>query len=108
MRREFSKATKKAAWERADGLCDICKQDFADRTAEYHHHLEAALGGSNELENCQVLCPPCHRYITTATSIPRTSKVRRILEKRAGLRRSGHRIQSRGWATFTVKNERHE
>ncbi len=97
-RSEFSKSVRDAAWYRCEDRCDICKQEFAGRRPEYHHHLEAALGGSNDLENCQVLCPTCHRYITTATSIPRTSKVRRILEKRAGLRRPKQKIQSRGFA----------
>lgn len=112
-RAEFSKATKEAAWKRCHFIekqldywphvafkpgCEVCKQPLAGRQPEYDHHpIPAALDGPATLENCRVLCPPCHRQLTKSETTPMVSKAKRIEEKRAGLRRSKHKIQSRGF-----------
>jgi len=86
-RAEFSKKTRLQAFERCKGICECgCNQKIIT-SAEYHHIIAAAIGGSNELDNCQVLSKKCHRRITTTKTIKITSKATRIYEKRAGVRK---------------------
>ena len=59
-RAEFSKATKAAAMLRAGGLCECCGLKIIG-TPEYDHVTPAAIGGSDDLDNCRVLDPKCHR-----------------------------------------------
>lgn len=85
-RAEFSKATKLAAWERCRGFCECgCGQKIIG-TPEYDHALEDYVGGSNALQNCVVMSKKCHR-LKTKESRPEIDKTRRILEKRAGVRK---------------------
>jgi 5-methylcytosine-specific restriction endonuclease McrA len=92
-RAEFSKQTKREAWLRChdgQGLprCEGCGQLFEGRRPEYDHKIAAELGGDNSLENCQCLCPKCHRAKTSFADIPRIAKNARIRDKRAGLRKT--------------------
>ena len=85
---EFSQPTRKAAWERADGICECgCGVPFGphpkDRP-EYDHDLPADLGGDGSLGNCRVLRRCCHRAKTDA-DIRMIAKARRGEKKRAGL-----------------------
>lgn len=81
MRQEFTAATRKAAWERCQGLCEVCGQPILPHRPHYHHVVEAALGGGNDLDNCMVLHPKCHAVITAETSAPRLARVARIWNK---------------------------
>ena len=87
-RAEFSLATKIAAYERADGICECgCGQPFGEHPKErpeYHHRVEAALGGGNDLENCRCVRVDCHLKITASVSAPRVAKVRREKKRRKG------------------------
>jgi 5-methylcytosine-specific restriction endonuclease McrA len=87
-RAEFSKQTKREAWLRADGHCEGCTQPFEGRRPEYDHKIAAELGGDNSLENCQCLCPKCHRAKTSLEDVPRIAKNVRIRDKHAGLRKA--------------------
>ena len=96
MRREFSKATKLAAWERSGGRCECgCGQKIIG-TPEYDHRLEDYVGGANDLVNCVVMSKRCHRLKTNANR-PEIDKTRRIAEKRAGVRK---RQGFKGWRRF--------
>jgi 5-methylcytosine-specific restriction endonuclease McrA len=95
-RSEFSKSTKLAAWERCGGYCEDCGGKIF--TAEYDHIVPCAIGGTNDLDNCRVLCRRCHRAKTSAVDVPQIAKSRRINEKRAGVRR--RRTGFRGWRKF--------
>lgn len=87
-RAEFSKATKLSAWERCGGRCE-CGCQLKIITPEYDHFpVPAALGGSNDLENCRVLDRKCHRRITAQKDVPAIAKSQRGFEKRAGIRRT--------------------
>lgn len=98
-RSEFSKATKLEAMHRSQGKCEACLQDLAGRTPEYDHILPDYMGGSNDLDNCQVLCPKCHGIKTRDEDRPRIDKTRRIIEKSAGVRKTrGFRRPPRGWS----------
>lgn len=88
MRAEFSPKTKLAAFERCKGICECgCGQKI--EVAEYDHYpVPAAFGGSNDLDNCRALRKKCHRRITSEKDIPTIAKAKRIVEKRAGVRRT--------------------
>lgn len=67
-RTEFSARTKKAAWDRAKGICECgCDQPFGNHPKSrphYDHDMPDALGGDTSLENCKVLRVDCHRAKT--------------------------------------------
>jgi 5-methylcytosine-specific restriction enzyme A len=102
MRDEFTKATKRDAHTRSKGHCEAvwdgvrCNAPFADRTPHYHHIIEAYLGGRATLDNCMVVCIPCHKLITKKRA-PVLEKVERILEKKAGITRMKQKIPNRGF-----------
>ncbi len=77
MRREFTKAVKLGAWQRAQGNCERCTVKIIGG-AEYHHDKEDTFGGEPVLENCVVLCKPCHRGITgeRAKVVAKSNRVR--------------------------------
>lgn len=85
-RQEFSKQTKLEAWSRAGGHCECGCGLKIIGTPEYHHRIEAAVGGDASLENCQVLDPKCHRRVTSEETIPAVTRAKRLEEKRLGLR----------------------
>lgn len=87
MRREFSQATKKEAWARAQGKCEKCGLPFDGRRPEYDHVLADGLYGEPTLENCEVLCPPCHRIKTHEHDRPLMQKADNIAKKNAGMKR---------------------
>ncbi len=66
-RAEFTRTTKLAAWDRADGNCADCgRKIFPGDGPEYDHIVALEHGGSNEPGNCQVLCVWCHKPKTRA------------------------------------------
>ena len=100
MRVEFSKQCKLEAWRRCHDKagaprCEGCQQLLQGRRPEYDHKKMCELGGDNSLENCQVLCPKCHRLKTIREDMPVIRKSNRIREKYAGVRRSKRSIWKR-------------
>lgn len=98
MRREFSKATKIAGYERSGGQCEAtwdgvrCPTRFGnDRTPQYDHIDPDAHSKDNSLSNLQVLCIPCHRHKTSTQDVPAVAKSRRIREKAMGIRANSGR-----------------
>lgn len=98
-RQEFPKSVKLAAWLRCKGgdingtpFCECgCGAKIENGNGpEYHHIVEAWLGGSNDLDNCQVLRKrPCHKAVTAKRSIPEIAKTKRIANKRANIKPKG-------------------
>lgn len=84
-RRNFSRQTKLAAWDRCGGYCESCKQKIIG-VAEYDHRIPDALDGEPTLENCTVLCVRCHRMKTSKLDVPAIAKGKRIEKKRAGVK----------------------
>ena len=69
MRREFSPKIRLAAFDRAHGHCESCGVKLGPHAGvEYDHIVPAAIGGGNELENCQCLCRNCHGAKTHGTA----------------------------------------
>lgn len=85
-RAEFSKKTRVKAFERCHGKCEKCGCRLKVGEGEYDHILPAAFGGEATLENCQVLCVPCHRGPNgkTADDIRAIRKADRIKAKHIG------------------------
>jgi len=88
-RLEFPQSVRKAAWQRADGRCECgCGLHFdlnhPKGCPEYHHRIEAYLGGDNSLDNCLCIRKDCHAVITATESAPRAAKVRREEKRRTG------------------------
>lgn len=60
-------ATDRALWKRADGRCEFIEPTSDCRCCETRylqreHVTPRALGGSNQLENLELLCPAHNRY----------------------------------------------
>lgn len=98
-RQEFPQSVRKAAWVRANGSCECgCGRLFGSHPKErpeYHHRIEAALGGDNSLENCLCIRADCHKAITAAESAPKAAKVRREDKRRRGLEAPKRKIPYR-------------
>lgn len=83
-RAEFSKLTKRQAYQRCGGICEACCL-VIQGTPEYDHKSPDFVSKDNSLENCQVLCYRCHRF-KSAEDRPEIDRTRRLEEKRLGLR----------------------
>jgi 5-methylcytosine-specific restriction endonuclease McrA len=93
-RKEFSRATKRAAWERCGGWCEgqiiaangervmfiRCNAPLGAKFT-YDHRIPDWIGGDNALDNCQVLCPACDKP-KTAIDQGVIAKSKRIQDKR--------------------------
>ncbi|MDD9726096.1 HNH endonuclease signature motif containing protein [Roseovarius sp. SK2] len=107
-RAEFTMKTKRAAWDRAGGVCECgCGQPFGKHPKErpeYHHRVEAAIGGDNSLDNCWCIRSDCHRAITSNVSAPRAAKVRREDKRQRGLSKPKQKISYRRFDGTPVRN----
>jgi 5-methylcytosine-specific restriction enzyme A len=90
-RREFSKAVLRAALERADGRCEgeladggRCPCALQVGRFHYDHIIPTALTADATLDNCQVLCRPCHAA-KTAVDVGVIARVRRVRDRHAGI-----------------------
>jgi 5-methylcytosine-specific restriction enzyme A len=61
---EFTPRTKDKAWVRDEGKCRKCGVKLRPGKERYDHILPAALKGTADLSNCQVLCELCHAVKT--------------------------------------------
>ncbi len=103
MRTEFSKQTKRQARVRSNDQCEgilpsgerccfpVCIKKHFD------HIIPDALGGSNELSNCAVLCIACHDAKTRKIDVPLIAKAKRISDKHNGIRGPRQKIRSAGF-----------
>jgi 5-methylcytosine-specific restriction enzyme A len=99
-RREFSRKTKRLAWERCGGRCEgvlpppsnsfqtfdiilYCSAPLRSGQFEYDHHDPDWFSNDNELSNCVVLCRTCHRS-KTAKDQGDIAKTKRIRDKAIG------------------------
>lgn len=97
---EFSKKVRAEAFARANGKCEKCLAKLKTGEGEYDHIIAFWLTQDSTLENCQLLCVPCHRGegAKTAGDQAMISKVKRIKAKHDGtFVKSGPKLQSRGF-----------
>lgn len=99
MRTEFTKRTMREAYERSEGLCEgilkdgtRCNANLANKAKHFDHIIPDAIGGTNDLANCQVLCVPCHDDKTRKIDIPIIAKAKRVSDKYRGIK-----IRSKGF-----------
>jgi 5-methylcytosine-specific restriction endonuclease McrA len=67
----FPQEVKDKAFARSGGQCECvrqghghprrCPKVLTRATAQFHHRHAEALGGSDALSNCEVLCLACHQ-----------------------------------------------
>lgn len=94
MRREFSTQTKRDAYERSEGLCEgilssgeRCNVNLKHKPHHYDHIVPDGIGGKNDLQNCQVLCKPCHKAKTDKIDIPIIAKSKRVRDRHSGIKK---------------------
>ena len=97
-RAEFTKATKRAARERAKGFCEArgerygflpdmrCGMPFG-HSVEFDHIILDANSHDNSLRNCACVCIPCHRWKTRYVDPPLAAKTLRQQDKHRGIKR---------------------
>ena len=69
------------------GSCAGCYQKIdAGKVWDVDHILPVALGGTNETENLQILCKPCHQSKTMKHDIPNIAKTKRLKARHLGAR----------------------
>jgi hypothetical protein len=76
-RQEFTKSVKSKAAERAKGHCEQCKKKLRVGEFHYDHRVADGLGGTPTLDNCTVLCLPCHKDKTRLHDSPIMQKADR-------------------------------
>lgn len=61
-RKTLTVREKAVVWNRSNGLCVICQASgLIVEGHEYDHIIPLAYGGSNDIDNFQLLCVPCHK-----------------------------------------------
>ncbi|MGQ4813089.1 HNH endonuclease [Agrobacterium vitis] len=95
-RREFTKATKRAALERSQMKCEAIGAVYGLQEGircngplayglDFDHIIADAIGGDNSLENCAAVCKRCHGYKTRTNDTPKAAKVKRVRDKHLGI-----------------------
>ena len=102
-RLEFTKKTKARAFERSLGCCEYCKARLQVGKFHYDHEIPAALGGSNDLENCKVACEACHSEKTTQLDVPQIAKAKRQQARHIGAK-DAPRMRSAGFRKAQPQN----
>ena len=88
----FSTAFRLNLFLKRKGMCTACSQKIdAGKSWDIDHILPLALGGTNEPDNLQILCRPCHRSKTSHSDIPRIAKTKRLKARHLGARASSTR-----------------
>lgn len=90
---EFTNATKRDAFMRAQGRCEgllpnkqRCNVKLRSGSVHYDHITPTWLSGDNSLENCAVLCLPCHRHKTGNRDVPMIAKTKRQRDRDQGIK----------------------
>jgi 5-methylcytosine-specific restriction protein A len=94
VRLEFKKPVMREALTRSGGLCEgilscgnRCNVNLWQKPRHFDHVIPDAIGGKNDLANCQVLCLECHKAKTTKIDIPIIAKAKRISDKHNGIKK---------------------
>lgn len=85
-RAEFAAKTKALAFQRAAGACEGCGARLTVTKFHYDHIVADGLSHDNSLDNCAVLCVPCHNEKTPG-DVKAIAKAKRIERKYNGIRK---------------------
>lgn len=109
-RANFSKLTKREAWERSGGRCEAvgpiygldkglrCNADLKATGVNYDHFNLDANSKDNSLKNCRAVCPPCHAWKTNNIDKPKAAKTLRQQDKARGIEKEKPKMPNRGKA----------
>lgn len=98
-RYEFSKATKREALRRSNGLCEAvgevyglepgqrCNAPLSHGVEFDHYPVPATDKGSDTIDNCASTCRTCHRFKTSSFDVPMQAKAKRVSDKHLGIAR---------------------
>lgn len=88
-RREFTKQIKRDAFARANGKCEVpwCCAKLTIGKFHYDHVIPDALGGEPTLENCAVICVPCHKDKTGKMDMRVIAKTKRLQDRQKGIKK---------------------
>lgn len=89
--RNFSPATKRLAFSRCKGRCELCRCKLTDGLTRYDHVIPWELSRDSSLANCQVLCRTHHDAKTYQTDIPAIVKARHRFDRMIGARQMSSR-----------------
>lgn len=110
-RREFSKAVQREAYKRAADRCEgildngrRCPCELQTGRFQYDHVNPDGLTGGPTLENCQVLCTPCHKAKTARDKGDIARAVRRQDNHLGVTDPHRRRLQSRGFEPAPPQN----
>jgi 5-methylcytosine-specific restriction protein A len=95
-RQEFSKRTKRDAFVRANGRCEKCDAKLTPQKFAYDHVNPDGLTGEPTLENCMVLCDPCHKE-KTRQDVKDIAQAKRREDAHRGIRKQS-KLQGQGFA----------
>lgn len=100
---EFSGKVRSLAFKRCAGKCEKCGAKLKVGEGEYDHIIPLALTGESTLDNCQVLCRPCHRDpgAKTADDVKAIAKSKRREARHFGFDAPKQPISSAGFAKKT-------
>lgn len=98
-RRYLTPKQKAQVWEEQGCLCAGCSEPVSLGECQWDHVRPLWGNGTNDLQNWQGLCVPCHREKTRAeaTSRAKADRCRNFMETGKGRKRKGRQIQSRGF-----------
>jgi len=96
MRSEFSKQTKRDAYDRSLGFCEGSGQRYGlpigkrcnaslSRGIIYDHDNPDANSKDNSLGNCRCICLACNKFKTGKIDIPMIAKTQRQQDKARGI-----------------------
>lgn len=103
-RREFSKATKRAALERSGHRCEAAGRRYGfdegqrcncnlSLGVQFDHCIADGLGGDNSLGNCRAVCIRCHSF-KTRNDVAQIAKMKRQKDRHTGVSRPAGSIRS--------------
>jgi len=88
-RRSLSNMDRLNLFIKRHGQCAHCEMKIMPgKRWDVDHVIPIALGGSNNVENLQILCWSCHITKTAYEDIPRIAKTHRLLVRHHGAKRS--------------------
>lgn len=96
-RTEFSRQTRRDALARANGHCEASGLLYSlpddqpcgavlSHGLEFDHFILASEGGDASLENCRVVCGPCHSVKTRTVDTPKAAKIKRVRDRAQGIK----------------------
>lgn len=102
-RREFTRETKREAWDRSGEICEAtgdlygwpeghrCNMPLS-KGVEYDHIDMDCNSKDNSLKNCAAVCPACHHYKTNHFDKPRAAKTLRQQDADRNIQKRNKRI----------------